>query len=183
MKELHLTDENELQSYFIQRIEKFVNSKGRHIIGWDEILEGGLAPNATVMSWRGIEGGIEAARQDHNVIMTPYTNLYFDFYQSESLDEPLAIGGYIPLDAVYNYEPVPDELNEQQTKHILGAQANVWTEYMSTPEHVEYMTYPRAIALAEVAWSNKNTKNYEDFTARLQYNRAHLKAMHVHYKK
>ncbi|MFI5333387.1 MAG: beta-N-acetylhexosaminidase, partial [Candidatus Babeliales bacterium] len=181
IKELGLRDEHELQSYCIQRVEKYLNSKGRHIIGWDEILEGGLAPHATVMSWRGEQGGIAAAQQGHDVIMTPCTNVYFDHYQSKSPYEPLAIGGYAPLDVVYGYEPIPSELDEDQAQHILGAQANVWTEYIPTQEYVEYMTYPRAIALAEVIWSAKQVKNYEDFVIRLKHNLLHLKSMNVHY--
>ncbi len=169
-----LKDEHELQSYFIQRIEKFLNAKGRSIIGWDEILEGGLAPNATVMSWRGMKGGIEAAEQGHNVIMTPGTHCYFDHYQSDAPDEPLAIGGYNPVEHVYSFEPTPPELNPEQAKHILGAQGNVWTEYMKTPEKVEYMIFPRMCALAEVVWSPKSSRNYSDFVERLE---AHLQQL------
>ncbi len=167
MKREGLKDEHELQSYFISRIEKFLNAKGRQIIGWDEILEGGLAPNATVMSWRGESGGIEAAKQGHDVVMTPTSHCYFDYYQSVHPDEPLAIGGYLPLEKVYNYHPVPEELSEEEAKHILGAQGNVWTEYIKTPEQVEYMAFPRAIALAEVNWSGKDHKDFDRFTKRL----------------
>lgn len=162
-----LENENELQSYFIRRIEKFLNSRGRQIIGWDEILEGGLAPNATVMSWRGESGGIEAAQEGHDVVMTPTSHCYFDYYQSVHPDEPLAIGGFIPLEKVYHYHPVPEELTEEEAQHILGAQGNVWTEYMKTPEKVEYMAFPRAIALAEVTWTGKEKKDFNDFTRRL----------------
>lgn len=176
-----LRDEHELQSYFIQRIERFINSKGRTIIGWDEILEGGLAPHATVMSWRGIQGGIQAARLHHQVIMTPCPPLYFDYYQSQSPDEPLAIRGYSTLKDVYEYEPIPQELDAQEARYIIGVQANVWTEYIQTTPHVEYMTYPRAIALAEIAWSRAESKNYDDFVNRLKRNRTHLQAMHVYY--
>jgi len=162
-----LKDEHELQSYFIRRIERFLNSKGRQIIGWDEILEGGLAPNATVMSWRGIEGGIAAAKQGHKVIMTPTSHCYLDYYQTNDGNEPLAIGGYLPLEKVYSYEPVPEELTAQEARFILGAQGNVWTEYMPTSEQVEYMAFPRAIAIAELTWTPKERKNYVDFSARL----------------
>ncbi len=162
-----LKDENELQSYFIRRIEKFLNENGRQIIGWDEILEGGLAPNATVMSWRGESGGVEAAKEGHDVVMTPTSHCYFDYYQSIHPDEPLAIGGFIPLEKVYLYHPVPEELTAEEAEHILGAQGNVWTEYMKTPEKVEYMAFPRAIALSEVTWSGKEKKDFDSFTKRL----------------
>ncbi|MEQ8706244.1 MAG: beta-N-acetylhexosaminidase [Phaeodactylibacter sp.] len=164
-----LKDEHELQSWFIQRIEQFLNAKGRQIIGWDEILEGGLAPNATVMSWRGEAGGIEAAKQGHDVVMTPTTYCYFDYYQSNHPDEPLAIGGYLPLDKVYNYHPVPEELTEEEARHILGAQGNVWTEYIPTPSKLQYMAYPRMQALSEVVWSGKRKPGYTDFIKRLSY--------------
>ncbi|SMO87342.1 beta-N-acetylhexosaminidase [Fodinibius sediminis] len=163
-----LEDEHELQSYFITRIEKFLNKHGRQIIGWDEILEGGLAPNATVMSWRGIEGGIEAAKQHHDVIMTPTTYLYLDYYQANPETEPLAIGGFLPLQETYSYEPIPEELNEEEAQYILGAQANVWTEYMPSSEKVEYMAYPRASALGEITWSPKEKRDWDHFWERLQ---------------
>lgn len=170
MKREQLKDAHELQSYFIQRIEKFLNSKGRNIIGWDEILEGGLAPNATVMSWRGTQGGIDAANQKHNVIMTPGSHCYFDHYQVNKefqKDEPLAIGGYTSVEKVYSYNPIPDELAEEQHQYILGAQGNVWTEYILTPEHVEYMVLPRLTALSEVLWTSKPQKDWPDFKERL----------------
>ncbi len=179
IKEKGLKDEHELQSYFVQRMEKFLNSKGRSIIGWDEILEGGLAPNATVMSWRGIKGGIAAARQGHDVIMTPTSHCYLDYYQSDSPDEPLAIGGYLPLEKVYSYEPTPSELTAEEAKHVLGAQGNVWTEYMKTTDYVEYMAFPRACAVAEFCWSKKEAKNYDDFISRLSRHLKRLKAMGV----
>ena len=164
-----LKDEHELQSYFIKRIEKFLSSKGRSIIGWDEILEGGLAPNATVMSWRGEKGGIEAAKMHHNVIMTPTRFCYFDFYQTkDKANEPLAIGGKTTVEDVYSYEPTPKELTEEESKYVLGAQGNVWTEYMTTPEHVEYMILPRLTALSEVVWSSKDSRNWDDFQKRLK---------------
>jgi len=162
-----LEDEHELQSYFIRRIETFLNANDRSLIGWDEILEGGLAPNATVMSWRGEEGGIAAAKQGHDVIMTPTTYCYLDYYQSTHPDEPLAIGGFLPLEKVYGYHPVPDELTEEEAQHILGAQGNVWTEYISTEDKLEYMVYPRMQALAEVVWTPKAQKNLQDFVSRL----------------
>lgn len=161
MKTKGLHDAHELQSYFIKRIEKYINGNGRKIIGWDEIPEGGLAPNATVMSWRGTEGGITAAKQNHKVIMTPGSHCYFDYYQSESPDEPVAIGGYTPLKKVYHWNPVPDELTEDQKKYIWGGQANVWTEYISSFSHVEYMAYARGMAMAEALWHQN--KAYADF--------------------
>ncbi len=177
-----LKDEEELQSYFISRIEKFLNAHGRDIIGWDEILQGGLAPHATVMSWRGIKGGIAAAKMHHDVIMTPGSYCYFDHYQADPKKEPLAIGGYLPLEKVYSYEPVPKELSPEEQKYILGAQGNVWTEYMATPDYVEYMVYPRACALAEVDWTPAGEKDYDDFQQRLKGNLEHLKAMGVNYR-
>jgi len=162
-----LKDEHELQSYFIGRIEKFLNSKGRQIIGWDEILEGGLAPNAAVMSWRGEKGGIEAAKMKHNVVMSPGSHCYFDHYQFDPQTEPLAIGGFTNLAKIYSYEPVPKELSSQEQKYIMGAQANVWTEYIPTPEHAEYMVFPRVAALSEVVWSQKENREYKDFKRRL----------------
>ena len=148
-----LKDEKELQSYFIQRMEKFLNKYDKNIIGWDEILEGGLAPNATVMSWRGTEGGIEAAKMNHDAVMTPGSHCYFDHYQANPKSEPLAIGGYTTLEKVYSYNPIPLDLSEIDSEHILGAQGNVWTEYMISPEHVEYMILPRMAALSEVVWT------------------------------
>ncbi len=166
IKEKNLKDENGLQSYFIQRIEKYLNSKGRSIIGWDEILEGGLAPNATVMSWRGEQGGIAAAQQNHNVIMTPGKYVYFDHAQQKNPDS-LTIGGYLPLDTVYDYHPIPSELKASEAHFILGAQANVWTEYMSNPQKVEYMIFPRMSALSEVLWSPEDKRNLEEFKEEL----------------
>ena len=157
------TAEDRLQSYCMARIEKFLNSKGRQIIGWDEILEGDVAPNATVMSWRGSAGGIKAAQMGHDVIMTPNSFCYFDYYQTDdTANEPLGIGGYVPLEKVYSLEPTAS-LTEEQARHILGAQANLWTEYIATTEHVEYMVLPRMAALAEVQWMQPEKKNYEDF--------------------
>ncbi|CAL2105819.1 hexosaminidase [Tenacibaculum sp. 190524A02b] len=173
MKKEKLKNEEELQSYFIQRIEKFLNSKGRNIIGWDEILEGGLAPNAAVMSWRGVEGGIAAAKQHHEVIMTPGTHCYFDYYQvPEEAQEKEPITGskrHTSVAKVYAYEPTPAELNAEEKKYILGAQGNVWTEYMPTWDLVEYRVLPRMTALSEVVWSTKENKNWKDFHKRLQH--------------
>jgi len=174
IKRENLKDEDEVQSYFIKRIEKFLNSHGRRLIGWDEILEGGLAPEATVMSWQGVDGGIAAAKQGHDVIMTPTTHLYLDYYQGPIEDEPLAIGtSTLYLETVYAYEPIPDALNADEAKHILGAQANVWTEYINNQDHLDYMVFPRLTALAELVWSKKEDKNYSSFLERLgiHYNR------------
>lgn len=169
IKDNNLKDEHGLQSYFIQRIEKHVNAKGRSIIGWDEILEGGLAPNATVMSWRGEKGGIEAAQQNHDVIMTPGSaGLYFDHKASASPDEPLTISGlgsgFSNFQKVYNYDPVPAILTAEQKKYVIGVQANVWTEYMETPSKVEYMIFPKIYSLAEIAWTPVEKKDLKNFT-------------------
>ncbi len=165
----NLKDEHELQSYFIQRIEKYLNSKGRQIIGWDEILEGGLAPKAAVMSWRGTEGGIEAARLKHPVVMTPGTHCYFDHYQGNPRQETIAIGGFTPLEKVYQFDPIPADLSIEERKYILGAQANVWTEYIPNEEHVEYMALPRMAAMAEVLWSYPEKRDYADFFRRIEW--------------
>jgi hexosaminidase len=163
-----LQDAHEIQSYFIRRIEKHVNAKGKKIIGWDEIMEGGLAPNALVMSWRGTEGGIAAAKAGHYAVMSPGSPCYFDHYQAQTTEnEPLAICCYNPLEAVYAYEPIPAELSQQQHRYILGAQGNVWTEYMPHFDQVCYMALPRMLALAEVLWSPANKRNYADFLSRL----------------
>ncbi len=162
------TAEEYLQSFIINHAEKFLNSKGRQMIGWDETLEGGLAPNATVMSWRGEGGGIEAAKQKHDVIMSPNTYLYFDYYQTKDIDnEPLAIGGYLPLENVYNYEPMPKSLTPEEQKYIIGVQANLWVEYIATLSHIQYMELPRMAALSEIQWSGAEKKNYECFLSRL----------------
>lgn len=175
MKDNNIKDEHALQSYFIQRIEKYINSKGRKMMGWDEILEGGLAPNATVMSWRGEKGGIEAAKQKHNVVMTPGGWCYFDHKQTEKEDS-VTIGGYTTTQKVYTYEPIPKELNGEEQAYVLGAQANVWTEYMNNTQKVEYMLFPRLSALAEVLWTAKDKKDWSSFEQRLkqQYNRYDL---------
>lgn len=166
IKDENLKDESELQSYFIKRIENYLSDKGKFIIGWDEILEGGLAPNATVMSWRGIEGGIKAAKEGHDVIMSPNTYCYFDYYQALH-NEPYAIGGFTSLEKVYSYNPFPHELSKEESKHILGVQANLWTEYISSFEYAEYMILPRFSALAEICWTNVENQNYSDFSRRM----------------
>jgi hexosaminidase len=167
MREEGFKDEFELQSYFIRRIEKVLNAKGKRLIGWDEILEGGLAPDATVMSWRGMAGGIEAAREGHDVIMTPTDYCYFDYYQSQHPDEPLAIGGFLPIEKVYEFEPVPAELPAANRQHIIGGQANIWTEYIPDEAQLFYMAYPRASAMAEVLWTSPERKDLQDFSQRL----------------
>ncbi|EHQ24528.1 family 20 glycosylhydrolase [Mucilaginibacter paludis] len=183
IKKLKLKNEEGLQSYFIQRIEKFVNSKGRTIIGWDEILQGGLAPNATVMSWTGESGGITAAQQHHNVIMTPGNYLYFDHAQGKSNLEPLSIGGYLSLQKTYNYNPVPVVLDPSDQKYIIGVQANIWTEYIATEYKLEYMLLPRLFALAEIAWTPLANKNYIDFAeTRVPVHLAKIDAAGLNYR-
>jgi hexosaminidase len=177
-----LADEHELQSYFIRRIEQFLLANGRRLIGWDEILEGGLAPEATVMSWRGMAGGIDAARQGHDVIMTPTSHVYLDYYQGDRETEPLAIGGFTPLEKVYEFEPVPAELTEEEAAHVLGAQGNVWTEYMQTTDYVEYMVFPRLLALAEVVWSPLAARDWAEFQRRLPRQLRLLDALGVNYR-
>ena len=166
MKKEGLKDVDELQSYLIERMEKFLNKHGRNLLGWDEILEGGLAPNATVMSWRGVEGGLKAIEGGHRTIMSPGGYCYFDSYQDAPHTQPEAIGGYLPLKKVYSYDPIPETFTPEQAKLMYGVQANLWAEYIPTPEHMEYMIYPRILALAEVAWSAVANKNYEDFHGR-----------------
>jgi hexosaminidase len=183
MKKEGLKDEMELQSYFIQRIEKYLNSKGKSIIGWDEILEGGIAPNATIMSWRGTEGGIAAAREGHDVIMTPGDFCYFDHYQAEPKNEPLAIGGLTTTETVYSFTPIPAALSAEEAKHILGAQGNLWTEYITTPDQAEYMAYPRAMSLAEVLWTPPERKSWPSFLERLNLQTDRLDGMKVNYAK
>ena len=178
------TSEDRLQSYCMKRVEQFLNERGRQIIGWDEILEGDVAPNATVMSWRGMQGGIEAAKLKHDVIMTPNDYVYFDYYQSADKEqEPMAMGSCITVEKVYNFEPVADELADEEKKHILGAQANVWTEYIGTPEHVEYMMVPRMAALAEVQWMMPEKKSYQGFLNRLGSLAEFYKRDNVNYAK
>jgi len=177
-----LKDEDELQSYFIRRIERFLTSKNRRMIGWDEILQGGLAPNAIVMSWRGEGGGIEAVRMKHSAIMAPTDYCYFDYSQGDRNREPVSIGGYIPLAKVYGYEPVPRELSADDAKFILGAQANLWTEYIATPDHVEYMVFPRLLAFSESVWSPESGKDYGEFMRRLPHQLGRLDKQAVNYR-
>ena len=182
MQALGLKDVSELQSYAVRRIEKFLTAHGRKLLGWDEILKGGLAPEATVMSWRGEAGGIAAARMGHDVVMTPGTYCYFDHYQTDPSNQPPAIGGYLPIDKVYSYDPVPeDSLTPSQQKHILGVQANLWTEFMPTTYIVEYRAFPRMLALSEVSWDALNNKNLDDFMRRLQSQYLLLQRRNVHY--
>ncbi|MDP2956913.1 MAG: family 20 glycosylhydrolase [Longimicrobiales bacterium] len=177
-----LADEHELQSWFIRRIERFLNANGRRLIGWDEILEGGLAPNATVMSWRGTQGGIDAARQGHDVVMTPTSHMYFDFYQGDPAQEPLAIGGNLPLERVYAFEPVPEDLTPAEGRRVLGAQGNVWTEYMLSEDQVEYMVFPRVLALSEVVWSPAGARDFDAFAHRLPWHFERLDASGIRYR-
>lgn len=179
------TDVEKVQGWFNRRIETFLTSKGKKLIGWDEILEGGISPSATVMSWRGEKGGIEAAKRGNDVVMTPTTNLYLDYGQNPKLhspDEPLMIGGYLPLAKVYSYNPLPKELTPEQQKHILGTGANMWTEYITTPEKAEYMLFPRFLAAAEVAWTPAAQKNYVEFLPRMGQQFARLDAKHINYR-
>jgi len=181
IKKEGLNDEHELQSYFIKRIEKVLLNHGKKMIGWDEILEGGLAESAAVMSWRGEKGGIEAATHGHDVVMTPGNWCYLDHYQGSNKVETVAIGGYTTLEESYGYEPVPEKLDSQMVKHVLGTQGNVWTEYMYTPEIVEYCVYPRLIALAEVNWTNKELKDYDHFLKRMDNQFVRLDLHHINY--
>lgn len=176
-----LKNEHELQSYFIRRIDKFITSKGRKMIGWDEILEGGISPNATIMSWQGTEGGISAAKQHHDAIMTPGNFCYLDHYQADAKTQPIAIGGMTTLEEAYSYNPTPANLTPDEAGHILGLQGNIWTEYMPTSAYVEYMTFPRAIALAEVGWTPQNLKNADDFKKRLDIHKKRLDHLEVNY--
>ena len=183
IKELGLKDEDALQSWFIRQMDAFLTSKGRRLVGWDEILQGGLAPGATVMSWQGMAGGIAAARQGHDVVMAPTSHTYFDYYQARPVEsEPLAIGGYLPIETVYAFDPVPPSLEPQYIAHVLGAQGQVWTEYLSTPKQVEYMAFPRACALAEVVWTPPASKNLADFLVRLGVHTERLAILDVNYR-
>jgi hexosaminidase len=183
IRELGLADEHELQSWFIRQMDAFLTARGRRLVGWDEILEGGLAENATVMSWRGMDGGIAAAKAGHDVVMAPGSHTYFDHYQSQDkAREPLAIGGFTPLEKVYAFEPVPPQLSASEARHILGAQAQLWTEYIPTPKQVEYMAYPRLVALAEVLWTPVPRRDFTDFLARLAPHLARLDARDVRYR-
>ena len=181
IKKEGLKNEHELQSYFVKRIERFINSQDRTLIGWDEILEGGLAPNATVMSWRTIESGVVAAGAGHDVVMTPTSHCYLDYYQGKT-DEPRAIGGFLPLVRVYGFEPLPAGLPADKAKHILGAGGNLWSEFFPNYAQVQYMAYPRACAMAEVTWTEPKRKGWEDFKRRLETHLERLKAQGVHYR-
>lgn len=183
IKKLGLKDEHELQSYFITRMEKYINKKGKQIIGWNEILEGGLAPNATVMSWTGIEGGIQAAKTKHKAIMTPTSTNYFDYYQGNPETEPISIGGDLRLNKVYQYNPIPEALNEEEAKYIWGTQGNLWTEYILDFPHVEHMIFPRMMALSEVAWGTSNPKDYKGFEKRVTEHFKILDKLGIHYSK
>ena len=183
MYENNLKDAHELQSYFIQQMDAFLTSKGKKIIGWDEILEGGLSPNAAVMSWRGQEGGVEAASHQHEVVMSPTTYCYFDYYQGTGKKEPLAIGGYLPLEKVFQFNPVPVALTEENQKYVLGGQANLWTEYIPSMQHLEYMTYPRALALIQTLWC-KDKGSYEDFLQHIvNFQEEYLERYRVNYSR
>lgn len=181
IRDNNLKDEFELQSYAIRRMEKFISARGRYLLGWDEILEGGLAPGATVMSWRGEKGGIEAAKQDHDVIMTPVTYCYFDYYQHDPAQSPEAIGGFLPLEKVYSYEPLPAELPADKHRYIKGVQGNVWTEYIATQEQLEYMIFPRIMALAEVGWTKPGKKDWNQFKQRMYHQYGILQQLDVNY--
>ncbi|MBS0226719.1 MAG: beta-N-acetylhexosaminidase [Proteobacteria bacterium] len=178
-----LKDEHALQGWFLRRVEGFVRAHGRTIIGWDEILEGGPSPTATVMSWRGMQGGIEAARLGHDVVMSPTSHAYLDYCQSKAKTEPPCIGSFLPLRKVYDFEPVPDELTADQAAHILGGQGNLWTEYLKTPQDVQYMLFPRSFALAEVLWSPKQSRDWNGFLLRLPAQLAELDRLHVNYRR
>ena len=183
IKKEGLKDEHGLQSYFITRIEKFLNSKGRNIIGWDEILEGGLAPNADVMSWRGTEGGIAAAKSGHYAVLTPGSPMYFDHYQGDPKNEPVGFGGFNPLEKVYQFNPLPKELTSDEQKFIWGTQANLWTEYINSFKHVEYMLFPRLMALSEVAWGTSQPEKYNDFQQRVFENLKTLDKIGANYSR
>jgi hexosaminidase len=181
-KELGLSTETQLHAWFIGRINTFLRERGRTLVGWDEIIEGGLAPGAVVMSWHGMKGGIEAARRGHDVVMTPHSHTYFDYYQCPPATEPLAIGGLITLDKVYGFDPVPPGLSEAEAKHILGTQGQLWSEYIRTASYMEYMAFPRMCALAEVAWTQAPRRDYADFNRRLPVHLERLKAMKVNFR-
>jgi len=181
MENLEIEDEDSLQTYFIERVQKLLNKYGKKIIGWDEIIEGGLVSDATVMSWRGEDGGITAAKSGNDAIMTPTSHLYFDYYQAKT-GEPLAIGGLIPLEKVYSYEPIPDGLDINQATRILGAQGNVWTEYIKTPKMLEYMSVPRMTALSEIVWSKRKKRDFSEFKTRLNFYKYFLDIKKINYR-
>jgi hexosaminidase len=176
-----LKDEHELQSYFIKRIERFINARGRTLVGWDEILEGGLAPNATVMSWRTVESGVVAANAGHDVVMTPTSHCYLDYAQAKA-GEPRSIGGFLPLVQVYSFDPLPPGVPADKARHILGAGGNLWSEFLPNYAQAQYMAYPRACAIAEVTWSDPQRKNWDDFQRRLDVQLQRLKVQGVNYR-
>ncbi len=183
IRDLGLKDENELQSWFIRQMDSFLTSHQRRLIGWDEILEGGLAQNATVMSWRGVDGAVAAARAGHDAVLTPTSNTYFDYYQARpNTNEPLAIGGFLPLDRVYTWEPMPQALLPAEQKHILGVQGQIWTEYIENPKAVEYMAFPRLTALAEVAWTSTSQRDIDEFRSRLATHVLRLRILDVNFR-
>lgn len=182
IKELGLKDEHEMQSYIVRRMDRFLADRGRRLIGWDEILEGGLAPGATVMSWRGVQGGITAAKAGHDVVMAPTTHVYLDYAQSQDPGELPNIGGNLPLEKVYSFEPVPEALTAEEARHVLGAQGNIWTEYMQSPGHVEYMAFPRLTAISEVTWSPAARKNYEDFLTRMRVHQNRYRSLDLNFR-
>jgi len=183
MRELGLQSEEELQSWFIRQMDAYLTGRGRRLIGWDEILEGGLAPGAAVMCWRGEQGGIEAARMGHDVVMTPTSHTYFDYYQSSDREkEPRAIGGFLPLDQVYRFEPIPANLGAEESRHIMGAQFQLWTEFVPNPKQAEYMAYPRACALSEAVWSPAANRSFDDFVRRLSVHLERLRIIDVNYR-
>lgn len=183
MKAEGLANVEELQSYFIKRMERFINFRGKRLIGWDEILEGGIAPEATVMSWRGVKGGVEAAEQGHDVIMTPGSHCYFDHYQGPQNEEPLAWGGYTPLSKVYTFDPIVETMNEIEAKHVLGGQANLWSEQIKTESHSEYMIFPRLAALSETLWSPKELRDWADFSSRIETLLRRFDFLNINYAK
>lgn len=184
IKQLGLKDEHELQSWFIKQMDSYLTRHGRRLLGWDEILEGGLAPGATVMSWRGMESGVQAARAGHDVVMAPTSYTYLDYYQSQDrAREPHSIGGFLPLERVYSFDPVPPGLTPNEAVHILGGQGQIWTEYIRTYKHAEYMAFPRACALSEVLWSPKDGKDYDEFLGRLRIHASRLDILDVNYRK
>jgi len=183
IRNLGLADEDEMQSWFIQQMDTFLTERGRRLIGWDEILDGGLAENATVMAWRGVDAAIEAARSGHDAVLAPTSHTYFDYYQSEDrANEPLAIGGFLPLEKVYTWEPMPAGLEAEFQHHVLGVQGQLWTEYLKTPADVEYMGFPRLTALAEVAWTPFDRRDLDDFGRRLATHLERLRLLDVNFR-
>jgi hexosaminidase len=182
IKALGVADEHGLQSWFIRQMDTFLAGRGRRLVGWDEILEGGLAENAVVMSWRGTKGGIEAARAGHDVVMAPTSHTYLDYSQSKDQSREPVANGFLPLETVYAFEPIPAELEPQFARHILGAQAQLWTEYMATGKQVEYMAFPRLTALAEGVWTPPERKNYADYLDRLARHLPRLQALDVNFR-